>query len=398
MHGRQKLPNRAFGLTVIFLFVLLFFVEHAVARELRRSMGFLRPYLMGDAQVAVADESSAIFYNPAAISRIPGGSTEFFNPQISGGELVKLALFDSKALTEKFSGITADNFEVLLGESIYMNVNARLPVAIMPQQGMAFGVTGEFIAYLEILKNPVLPGIRAEMYLDQIAFFSKSYRLNENLFIGFSPKVIQRTGIDTIITFGELFAGGDQVNLATHPIFSEALSGKVYSIPGVDVGLLYQIPDGGDWKPRLGFSALNIGKITEPFFTVQGMGFGDSSGDYPAGELKQLNTIGFAVSPTIDFIRYTMAVDYVDVTRTVIPGTSHTNRLRLGFEMGIGPRSDGTAILSLLAGLNATHPSFGLISRAAFFEVGFGGYEVERGDQPGDHPDKRFILVFGLRF
>ncbi len=144
---------------------------------------------------------------------------------------------------------------------------------------------------------------------------------------------------------------------------------------------------------------LNIGD-TDPDKNLLGMEFGPRPNPHEppqAGELPQINTIGFAVSPLLAGIRYTIAADYVDFTRTVLTGKDHKKRSRLGFEMGIGPRKDGTALFSLLAGFNSTHFSYGIMTRVWIFEVGFGSYSVEIGNKAGDNPDKRFMFIFGVR-
>lgn len=83
------------------------------------------------------------------------------------------------------------------------------------------------------------------------------------------------------------------------------------------------------------------------------------------------------MSPEYIGIRYTLAVDIVDVTNTVLPGDDLALRTHVGMEIGIGIHSDGTALFSILGGYNANHPSIGVLARDWIFEVGFGRYTVE---------------------
>jgi hypothetical protein len=108
--------------------------------------------------------------------------------------------------------------------------------------------------------------------------------------------------------------------------------------------------------------------------------------------------VGFAVSPTYANIRYTFAIDLVDAAKTAIPGDSLNNRTRAGFEIGVAPHKDGTALFSVLFGWNATHFSVGVLSRVWVFEIGFGRYTVERGEDPGDNPQERRVVLIGMRF
>src|SRR5689334_14129036 len=50
------------------------------AKALPRYFPQLRPLLMGDANVAVGDEASTVFYNPAGIADLPMGSYQIGLP------------------------------------------------------------------------------------------------------------------------------------------------------------------------------------------------------------------------------------------------------------------------------------------------------------------------------
>jgi hypothetical protein len=104
------------------------------------------------------------------------------------------------------------------------------------------------------------------------------------------------------------------------------------------------------------------------------------------------------VSPTYNEIRYTFALDLVDLAKTALDGDSLDNRTRVGFEIGVGPHDDGTALFSLLFGWNATHFGVGILSRVTVFEIGFGRYTVEKGPHPGADPEDRRVLLIAFRF
>ena len=362
-------------------------------------MSFIRPWLMGDAYVAVGDESSTLFYNPAGLAGLKENSAEVFNPQISGDRRVKAAILEPEALEGEFEGVDQEGFEDRLGETLYFSFNMRLPSIVHAKSGWAYGFGVEFLGFLEVLENPVLPGLRLEFFFDKVLFVTKSFQVTENFQFGFTTKVINRIGVDRTFTFGELFASGSTVDIENDQAFSDAKDGKSFTAAGLDLGFLYHLPIWEGWDPRMGLSFLNIGG-TQSQNLVRGIEFGDRPSPFEApqaGELPQINTAGFAVSPIAAGIRYTITLDIVDFTQTVLPGDDRTLRTRLGFEMGIGPRKDGTALFSLLAGLNAGHFSAGLLSRVWIFEVGFGSYTVELGDDAGDKPDRRFVFLFGVR-
>jgi len=371
----------------------------AWGKELRRSMSFIRPWLMGDAYVAVGDEASTLFYNPAGIAGLPGNSAEVFNPQLNGDSRVKAAILDPDSLQSEFQGVDQQSFRDRLGETFYLSFNMRLPFIVHGESGWAYGFGVEVLGFLEVLENPVLPGLRLEFFFDKVFFFSKSFRVTENFKIGFTPKLISRIGVDRSFAFGELFAAGATLDIDNDPAFKDAKDGKSFNEVGVDLGFLYHLPVWHDWNPRIGASFLNIGGFQSQNL-VRGMEFGPRPSEFQApqaGELPQLNTIGVAVSPVFSGIRYTIALDIVDFTQTALPGDELKMRSRLGFEMGVGLRNDGTALFSILAGLNAGNSSLGILSRVWIFEIGFGGYTVELGDRAGSKPDRRFVFLFGVR-
>jgi hypothetical protein len=382
------------------LFLLALLIgQSCPAKELRRSMSFIRPWLMGDAYVAVGDEASTLFHNPAGLAGLAAASAEVFNPQLNVDDRVKDAILDPDSLAGEFEGVSEQEFRDRLGETVFFNLNFRLPSIVRPSENSAYGLGLEFLGFLEILENPVLPGLRFEFFFDKVFFYSLAFQPAENFKIGLTAKLIERIGIDKVFTFGELFAAGATLDFENDPALSDAKDGVAFREPGLDVGFLYYFPFWPGWQPRMGLSLLNIGgEDSEHLF--RGMEFGPRPVPFnppQAGELPQLNTIGVAVSPTYAGIRYTIALDIVDFTQTVLPGDDREARTRLGFEAGIGPREDGTALFSLLLGFNATHTSLGILSRVWIFEVGFGTYSVELGEEAGDKKDSRFLFLFGIR-
>ena len=160
MHGKPRLPKKALTLFLFFLLFLALAPGQPQARELRRSMTFLRPYLMGDAYVAVADEASVLFYNPAAIKSIGETSVELFAPHLNGDKHIKNAILAPEKLSDEFSGVTPETFRTVLDKTIFFNVNLRLPAIVNPEAGLAYGLGTEVLGNLEFMQNPVLPGIR----------------------------------------------------------------------------------------------------------------------------------------------------------------------------------------------------------------------------------------------
>ncbi len=403
MHGkpRSRLPSglaRAFLLLAV---LLLSSPAHpAAARELRRQMPFLRPLLMGDAYVAVGDESTALFYNPAGLARLKEGTIEISPFHFGADKELAGVLLDSKAVQAKYNNLTLASLQNLVGTSLYFDVSLRLPFITATNQGAAYGIGAESMGAAEVVLDSLgLPAIQLELFVDETALWSL-YGQFGNLSLGVTGKVINRVGIDKTIGVATLFANGGVLDLKNDPDWVALTQGKAKTRTGLDLGMIYQFPGAENWQPRFGISVLNLGQYDSKRGFV-GIEFGAvPDPDTPPlyGRLPLITSIGFAVSPTFAFVRYTLALDVVDVGRTAIPGKSLSNRTRVGFEAGVGPHDDGTALFSLLCGWNATHFSVGILSRVTIFEIGFGRYTVEKGDKPNADPEERRVLLIAFRF
>lgn len=372
--------------------------------EIRRDLGHVRALLMGDAYVAVGDEYSTVYYNPAGPARAPADLTELIVLlDVEVNSLTKDALTDANALSARYQNLTASQFKSLLGTEIYMQ-ETPLRVVVARKSGWALGLSTEALAHAAVLGNPILPSLRLEQFLDGILFASWYGKWRDSLAVGITPKAIFREGIDKVFSFGELYASGGTLDVKNDPDYKAI--GKGFLGGGLDLGAIWDLPFWEAGHPRIGFSSLNIGGY-DSVKGLKGIEFGKrpTPTDPPlGGVLPQLNTVGLAISPEYAGIRYTLAVDVADVTQTVLPGDDWNLRTRVGFEIGLGIRDNGTALFSVLAGCNAlgdycaNHPAVGVLARDWIFEVGFGRYTVDLGQKPGVKPDARTVFLFGFLF
>lgn len=372
----------------------------AAARELRRQMPFLRPLLMGDAYTAVGDESSGLFYNPAGLARVHDSSVEALSVQFAADRILTRLLLEPDEVRSEYEGLSPQGLDDIIGTSLFADLQLRLPFVVDAGQGIAYGLGVESLAAIEVVQDEFgLPALQVEAFLDETAFYSTFGSIG-GLSLGLTGKVVNRAGLDKRIDALTLFALGPELNLDNDPDFKALSEGETRLRAGADFGFIYELPGFPDWHPRFGLAVLNYGGRNE-LLGYHGIEFGqrvDKDTPPTYGRLPLSVNAGFALSPTYNAIRYTFAFDVVDLAKTAIEGDSVNNRTRIGFEIGIGPHDDGTALFSVLFGWNATHFSVGVLSRVWIFEIGMGRYTVEKGPNPGANPEDRRVLLIAFRF
>jgi hypothetical protein len=379
--------------------VLLALVAAPVqARELRRQMPYIRALLMGDAYVAVADESSVLFYNPAGLASLKEGTFEISPLHFSADKQLTDLLLNPEDVKAQYQNLTPTELAEKINTSLYSDLSLRVPFIYAPKQGSAYGLGAEVLGAAKVVTDSLgLPALQLEAFADETVFYSNYGKIGP-LSLGYTAKVINRAGIDKTIDFATLYATG-QLSLESDPDFLALANGERRLRGGLDLGLVYEFYGAENWRPRFGLAALNIGgyNSTRRFYGIEFSKRPDPKTRPVYGELPLNVVAGFAVSPTYGAIRYTFDMDLVDIAKTALEGDSLKNRLRTGFELGIGPHADGTALFSLLFGFNTTHFSVGILTRVSIFEIGFGRYAVEKGRTPGEDPEERRVLVIAFR-
>lgn len=369
------------------------------AKELRRSMPFLRNMLMGGAGVALGDEAASMWYNPAGPARLEEGTLEAFVLQLSLDEITKQALSGDGSIGDQYSGSSSAELAAAVGNSNYSQMTLKLPVVVNPESGVAWGLAVDFLVDMELVELPGDYGVLLEAYIDYQIVASRFTRIGNTLFLGAAFKVINRIGVNKTIDSATLYSSGE-FDLENDEDVQAFYAGRSRTRIGLDLGMIFQVPGSENWGTRFGLSVMNIGSYDSDT-GVGGIEFGSRpSVDEPpiGGELPLNIAIGFAVSPTYGNVRFTFALDMVDLGEDALGGDSVSNRTRIGMEIGFGPNKDGAPLFSVLFGWNATHFGGGFITRITFMEIGMGSYTVERGSAPDENPQPRRVLLIGFRF
>ncbi|MEE8433248.1 MAG: hypothetical protein V3S64_00535 [bacterium] len=369
------------------------------AKDLRRSMPFLRNMLMGGVAVALGDESTSMWYNPAGPARLEASTIEAFTIQLSADEVTKQALTGDSDVGSRYENLTAAELAQAVGDSNYTQLTLKLPVVVNPKSGVAWGLAVDSLVDMEIVDLGGDYGILLEAYVDYQIIASRFGRIGNSLFLGGTFKVINRIGVNKSIDSATLYSSGE-FDLESDADVQDFFAGRSRTRVGLDLGLIYQVPGSDNWQTRFGFSVMNIGGYDSDT-GISGIEFGSRpSADAPpiGGELPLNIAFGFAVSPTYGNVRFTFALDVVDLGEDALSGDSLSNRTRIGMEIGFGPKKDGAPLFSLLFGWNATHFGGGFITRISFVEIGMGSYTVERGSVPDENPQRRRVILIGFRF
>ena len=400
MPGKPKLHSLPIVISCLLALMLVAQGANSLsAKDLRRSMPFLRNMLMGGAGVALGDEATSMWYNPAGPARLGANTIEAFTMQLSADAVTKQALTGDATAGSQYDNFTAAELVEAVGDSSYTQLTLKLPVVVIAKAGVAWGLAVDSLVDMEIVDLGGDYGILLEAYVDYQIVGNRFWAFGNSLFLGSALKVINRLGVHKSIDSATLYATGE-FDLESDEDVQDFYSGRSRTRVGLDLGLIFQLPGSGTWQTRFGLSVMNIGGYDSDT-GLTGIEFGSrpSAGEPPIGGELPLNiALGFAVSPTYGNIRFTFALDFVDLGEDALSGDSLSNRTRIGMEIGFGPGKDGAPLFSLLAGWNATHFGGGFITRWSFMEIGMGSYTVERGSAPDENPQPRRVLLIGFRF
>ena len=362
-------------------------------------MPYIRPLLMGNAHVAVGDEASSLMFNPAGLARIAESSYQALTTQLNTDEDLSGVLLNGDDLAADYEDMTVVELQQQIGTTLHAQMTLRIPI-IVNQGSAVYGLAVDALADYEVVELAGAAAIEVESFIDYQLITGIFGNLGNHFFWGANFRIISRNGVHKVIDAATLYSGSTTADLENDEDYLEFVNGRIHTRGALDLGMIFSMPGSTNWQPRFGIAATNMGGY-ETGTGFVGVEFGDrpTEDDPPvAGELPLNYAVGFAVSPTFGPIRYTFAIDMVDVTRTAMDGQSWNNRTRVGFEAAIGPEPDGTALFSLLFGWNAGHFGGGILSRMYFMEIGFGNYTVERGEYVGDNPEARKTLILGFRF
>ena len=345
------------------LLLVLVLATTSFGQELPHNFSGTRPLGMGGAFTAVADDSNAIFYNPAGLTQLEDWRLEF--PLIVDTSKSNIDIADEAQDVDFDSTVaTTDFLRKHLGETGHLRVGfmpsfAKKNLAVaLPAQGKA---TYRF-------DNPAFPQTKVTADATGAAQIGLAHAFwADKLSLGVGLKYVVANSLDQTYTAQQIAASDFDQRLE-----DDIQEGSGF---GADLGALYTLPF--PIKTTLGLSVLNVG----------GIDLGD------AGEIDQQVNVGAAMSHSFEqlpWLKLTGALDVVDIFKQTGADDDIYKRLHMGAEARM-------SVLSLRAGLYQGYSSFGAGLDFKYFRLEYANYAEEVGSFAGDSADRRHViqLTFG---
>lgn len=348
---------------------------------------------MGNAFTAVADDHSAMFYNPAGLARREDGNLHFFLRGAIDPGFLKLA--DDISKTDK-SGTEAqqvDNMMNLLESHYGDHFYSRIPTLgaswVRPRWGLTF-IPADLSLDLS-LHQQVGPMINVNGYMDSTLAYSygrdvKWLPSGHRLDAGATLKAIHRIYVGTAVSAGELASGSE--------VFDKDQGDEGLTVD-MDIGFLWDPP-----MPESGFfSLLSVAKPTFAFavrnifdygFTTNLHVIGKESGEPP--KLGRRFDFGSKWDlPDFWVFDPRLAVDIRDVGHD---NWNWKKGLHAGAELYWKMTSWWKGSWSV--GINQGYPTAGFGARFAWFQLDLAttGEEVGTIDSPKEN--RRYMLEMSI--
>jgi len=332
----------------------------------------IRKMAMGGAYVALADDHSTVFLNPAGLANLPNPRVHLLPLLLEvSDDPAKIYSSDDRS---SVSNVSLDSLSVLAGKNIYGRSQVA-PLFTIPYFGFGFLIDEQIALYN---KNKALPltylGIQSTRVLQ--ASFAYSFgrgRLSRNrpdLKVGLGVKIAWRRGGLRKLTQTEVLS---LVSGAT--LTAGELVGSMKEGYGFDVGGLYTIPIHKGLQFNIGAAYINVGDVS----------FG--SGDDMPASMEDNAAIGVAAKYDTGFMNLNVSYEYSDVFESY----DWRKKNHFGIEIGL-------PLITLYGGINQIYFTYGAEVNLLIFKFKAARYTQELSSFVGMEPNTRYQFFTDISF
>ena len=342
------------------LFLLFFIHLAAQAEPTSTANSSVRALGMGDAYTALADDESALFYNPAGLARVRGINWKIFG--VGAGASGLTAASKVSALQGGSASAFSDAISELYGEHVWTGLGGE-SIFTLPMFG--FGIYNHGSALIRV-DNPVYPNLHVRVVNDYGYVFGVGVPAGP-IHFGLDLKYIKRTGAD--IPMGPSYiADLDPAAVAE----SITAWGVGY---GADAGVSLVIP-APFFSAAMSAVWKNMGKIQ--FRSLGGSEIPDEDNNVTLGLGLDFDLPLISIRPAID-------VNYLNRSDLQL-----TRKVNFGIEIGL-------PLLDIRGGFREGYYTAGVGLNLGLFRVDAATYGVELGEYPGQIEDRRYVAEFTMQ-
>ncbi len=325
-----------------------------------------RSLAMGNTGIASANDSSALFYNPAVLANVEGWwfdygtwtaeGTQEITPEDAGLIMISTAYpyINREGLSE------TNKARFLAVEDAYLRGSAGLTLTV---NIMSEGLT---VAGTYVIENSIAS-------------------LDEGNYIYQRDDVIRKYGLSIPIGLGQFVVGLARSDITRKTALEASTDtitnwGDEETGTGYDVGFLFRMAN----KARItwGLVAYNAG--------------GTEFGSLEDNKVEQTYGFGVSMNHDLGIFRIVPAID----VRNIGSHLDKQNTLHAGIEIGMFPNSTGGSYLSYRVGYNQGYTTSGLELNLfnRYIILGWANYGEEIGTAEEPKENRRTIYYFNLAF